>query len=627
MAAIDLTFELLAEVLTREATTPQIGKNLVSALRKFVDWRGMSMSDVVGSVLRGDFYRHRKAHLAHLADEGRPPTYIENRSSLLSKARATVARLDRLAALKSKEETPLQTALHDLVEKAGGAKLLSRKAKIPLRKLEGYLRGIVPGRNGDRELQKVERYFAMPAGALTDLIPRRGRRPWSKTGRRVALPSKDKLSTSYGKYLAICKKDPYRLKPSEFSEELRAQWRALLDFKTDMWGLWASIVTQKGKLSRRWHCMPFPRPMRADDWVATVNGQWCPSAKINFEVLSNFLGWLARDASKGGGGLSIEQVQTMAWFVDAQYLRNYCEWLITRGGGISSAVTRVLTFAAAHCQPERGFLWHSPEIGHRAGYSTEDWRAQCAQAFAAYRLAQKNFKTRVSTKRNPFDRVASLIALDEPMKAVWDAMDRMRQDRPPPGGEAELVWARNYLLLGLFASNPLRVRNMKELTWRDDNTGDLRKDPDGHYRIFIPGPRMKNRYGFALSRDYDVPVQTALTAIIDEYLERYWPRLTKGRTDRIFVGTTDPERVWNYLPDAFYDITTKCFVGTPGFRPHAMRHITATALIKETGGFTAAALVLHDKESTVRQHYGFVVGNDAARWMAALWKGGRKRAC
>lgn len=585
------------------------------------------MSDVVGPVLRGDFYRHRQAHLAHLAEEGRSATYIQNRSALLAKARATVARLDRLAALQSQEETPLQAALHELVERAGGAKLLSRKAKIPLRKLEGYLRGIVPGRNGERELQKLERYFAMPAGALTDLIPKRTRRPWSKTGRRVSLPSKEKLSTSFGKYLAACKKDPYRLKPSEFSDELRAEWQALLDFKTDLWGEWETIVPQKGKISRRWHCLPFPsRPMRADDWVATVDGQWCPSAKINFEILSNYLGWLTRDVSKGGGGLSVEQVQTMAWIADCTYVKRYCRWLEARCGGVSSSLWRVLTFAAAHCQPGRGFLWHSPDIGRRAGYSTEEWRERLTEAFQKYRLAQKNYKHRVREKRNPFDRVASIIALPEPMQAVWDAMDRMRQDRPPPGGEAELVWARNYLLLGLLASNPLRVRNMKELTWREDNTGDLRRDPNGNYRIFIPGSRMKNRYGYALARDYDVPVQSLLAPFIDEYLERYWPRLTRGRTDRIFVGTMDPERVWNYLPDAFFDITTKYFVGTPGFRPHAMRHITATALVKSTGGFTAAALVLHDKESTVRQHYGFVVGDDAARWMAALWKDGRKCA-
>jgi integrase len=317
----------------------------------------------------------------------------------------------------------------------------------------------------------------------------------------------------------------------------------------------------------------------------------------------------------------------MARLVDVHHIRAHTEWLVARAGGIvNGSVWALLTFAAAHCQPERGFLWHSESIGRAAGYSQDEWKKKCAGAFAAYRLAQKNYKPLMSQSRDPFAPIASIIALDRPMDAVWDAMERMKRDRPPPGGEAELIWARNQLLLGLMASNPLRVRNMLELDWRSDNTGHLRKDPDGNYRIFFSGRELKNRFGYALTHDYDVPVQAALTPILDAYLAEYWPRLARGCTDRIFVGTVNPERCWSDLNNAFFKITAKYFVTTRGFRPHAMRHITATALIKQTGGFTAAALVLHDKESTVRQHYGFVIGDDGARWMAELWCQGRSGA-
>jgi len=620
MSALELTFERLAQVVMTQEQHQQVAKNLVSALRKFVEWRQMSMNDVVGRLFRTDFYPSRRKHLSDLKLEGRSPGYIANRASLLSKLRSIVMQIDRAHALKTKAETPLQAALNDLVAAAGDLKLLSSRTQVPLRKLEGYMRGTIPGRNGERELQKLERYFAMQPGALTDLIPRRTQRPWSRTGKRVQMPMATEFATPYCRRLAAARKDPYRVKPADAPERLRREWIDLLHFKTDLWA-----VPSIGKLSRRWTCLPFPeRPQHVGDWIATVNGQWCPTAKLNYETLSNYVGWLMRDRSAGGAGLSPDVACTMARVADVHHIRRHADWLIARSGGIvSGSVWRLLTFAAAMCQPDRGFLWHYEEIGLSAGYASAEWKKKLADAFAAYRLAQKNFKPRLATSRDPFARIANIIALDNPMEAVWDAMDRMKRDRPPAGGEAELIWARNYLLLGLLASNPLRVRNMLELNWRSDNTGHLRKDPDGSYRIFFAGRELKNRYGYALTHDYNVPVQAALTPFIDEYLNEYWTKLTKGRTDRIFVGTLNPERSWMSMSETFFEITAKYFVGTPGFRPHAMRHITATALVKETGGFTAAALVLHDKEATVRQHYGFVIGEDGARWMAKVWKRGR----
>jgi integrase len=110
-----------------------------------------------------------------------------------------------------------------------------------------------------------------------------------------------------------------------------------------------------------------------------------------------------------------------------------------------------------------------------------------------------------------------------------------------------------------------------------------------------------------------------LTAFIDRYLGDYLPRLSKGTTARVFVSTTEPQIEWNDLNNTFRNITKRYFVNCPGFGPHAMRHIVATALVKKHGSFTAAAKVLHDKEETVRKHYGFLIGDDGARWVEALW--------
>jgi hypothetical protein len=209
--------------------------------------------------------------------------------------------------------------------------------------------------------------------------------------------------------------------------------------------------------------------------------------------------------------------------------------------------------------------------------------------------------------------------MDDPMQAIWDALDRMEADRPCPGGEAEAVWYRNYILLGLSACCPLRRRNFMELTWNPDGNAQLRKRADGHYKIFIPGADMKNRYGYARDHDYDYPVEPRLTRHLDTYLQKILPRLAKGATDRVFVGTTAPSMLWGNLSNEFRRITAKYLPETPGFGIHAMRHIVATALVKETGGYVAAALALHDYEATVLKHYGRFLVRDAARWMSKIW--------
>lgn len=181
------------------------------------------------------------------------------------------------------------------------------------------------------------------------------------------------------------------------------------------------------------------------------------------------------------------------------------------------------------------------------------------------------------------------------------------------------------MLLALSACCSLRKRNFMELNWNADGTGHVHKRLNGGYKIFISGEDMKNRYGYARNHDYDYPIEPRLTRHLDTYLNRILPRLAKGVTDRVFVGTVDPSMLWANLSNEFLAITAKYLPETSGFRIHAMRHITATALVKETGGYLAAALALHDPEDTVRKHHGRFLVQDAARWMSKIWDRRHKR--
>lgn len=68
----------------------------------------------------------------------------------------------------------------------------------------------------------------------------------------------------------------------------------------------------------------------------------------------------------------------------------------------------------------------------------------------------------------------------------------------------------------------------------------------------------------------------------------------------------------------FATLTRKYFHGCPGSGPQCMRHIVATAIVKTTGNFVAAALVLHDEVETVRKNYSHLCGDDGARWLAGV---------
>jgi integrase len=182
------------------------------------------------------------------------------------------------------------------------------------------------------------------------------------------------------------------------------------------------------------------------------------------------------------------------------------------------------------------------------------------------------------------------------------------------GGKSEAIWARDRLLLSLTMSNPLRARNLKELTYKPDNTGHLRKTPVGGWRIFIPKEDFKNVNGAAKTKDYDQAVNESIWPHIDRYLRDYRNVLGGSRPDLVFVSKKTPGREWRALNRRYEKLTRLYMAGCPGTGPHSIRHIVATTMIKNSGDIAGAAAVLHDEEETVRQHYKHLLPNDADRW-------------
>ena len=613
-----LTFNAIEQIALAEEPNQQIQKTIRSVLRRFVAAQGLEMTDVIGRVFRSDFYPRRRRFLAARQEEGKALGTIRNESAILSRLRILTLSTDRTLAHEHGEKTEFQKALIELRDKVGGTLELSRTTNVDRKKLDNWIDGIAPGRGAERELTKVERAFGLHPRQLIDhMPPRADQKPWSRSGKRarsaVVVPTKFSARVSRGK------RDPVGLKPSDISPDGRAEFQSLTRFKTDILGDGPSAT---GKIGRNWVTRSIEgRRLKDTDFHVVVDGRWCPTAGTLFASWSGFLGWLARPTEKGGAGFGPGIPHTLAWFVEYDLAKKYIDWLVRdrNDGRINGSVIRLVNHICSLIIPVHGFLWRHDELARKRGYDPATWKEQCEVAYAKFKCLRINLKRHERPTRDSFERIWRLVDMDDPMQAVWDAMDRMEADRPVPGGEAEAVWYRNYILLGLAACCPLRKRNFEELTWNPDGTGHLRKRLDGNYKIFVAGPDMKNRYGYARDNDYDYPVEHRLTRHLDTYLCKILPRLAKGETERVFVGTMTPSKIWENLSDEFLNITAKYFPETPGFRIHAMRHITATALVKETGGYLAAALALHDLEDTVRKHYGRFLVQDAARWMSKIW--------
>ena len=89
-------------------------------------------------------------------------------------------------------------------------------------------------------------------------------------------------------------------------------------------------------------------------------------------------------------------------------------------------------------------------------------------------------------------------------------------------------------------------------------------------------------------------------------------RRTVPESDYVFVsGRPGTENIpWDRLNRRVEALTAKFLMQCAGVGPQALRHIVATAIVKVTGQFNTAALVLHDEEETVKKTYAHLVAED-----------------
>ncbi|MCX4177373.1 MULTISPECIES: helix-turn-helix domain-containing protein [Paraburkholderia] len=620
MSAVStLTFRELSEKMHQRVAngeTPASAlPNLKSALRAFLATFGVSEDSAVGSLLRRSYYRNLRLHVEKLQVEGRDKSYIANRKSLMGKWCSLVTHLDRIEAAAADCMSPFQSTLNELLTQSQTTVAgLARAVGISKSTLGSWVKGALPNPRAVPSLKRLERFFALEPNTLLDpAYERRNFKPLESTP-----PTK----IPYRERLATLSKDMYRLK--QVSDSLAQEWLSLVVHKTEKLpdlrryprGVWVTtdLIIEK-ETDRNWYCF--------------TKGRFVPTAKFVWEVVTSYLGWLTRARQLGGAGLTCDDVQTLAWLSNAQMAHRYLKWRIERAGDkVHAGVLDFAKLIGSLNHPQHGYLTQMPELRERLpeAHRPRVWQDACLEAHAWASKTNKNLSVAgIEHSREPMAPIKSVLELDDPLEAVADMISRMKSCRPTTGGISEVVWARDLLLVKLMTSNPLRAKNMKLLTYRADNTGNIYRRPDGSWFIRIEKRAFKNARGAARSRDYDMPVNRVVWGDIERYLHVYRPMLPDAdKVDFVFLSTSEEQSegyvgVWKSMNKRIFFLTHRYLWDCPGIGAHGFRYIIGTATLKKApGAWDAAAAVLHDEVDTVKAHYAHLRPSDGGNFVHKL---------
>jgi hypothetical protein len=198
-----------------------------------------------------------------------------------------------------------------------------------------------------------------------------------------------------------------------------------------------------------------------------------------------------------------------------------------------------------------------------------------------------------------------LMSLDSLVAAV----KRFEAQRPLTDDHEEAIWGRDLLLLALMISNPLRARNLRELTYRPDGTGHLRRTAQGEWRIFIHRQEFMNPWE---RRSYDMRVDRSVWPYVERYVTSYRHMLGECRPELVFASSNAPDRAWWGLSQRMKALTGRN-LRCPGVAPQDIRHIVASSIIEKTGNFRLAAAVLHCSPAVLKKHYSHLLAKFDSR--------------
>lgn len=430
-------------------------------------------------------------------------------------------------------------------------------------------------------------------------------------------------STEYGKKLAELQSDPYRIK--DLPPQLLSEYRDFVKFKT--------AVRPPGNLVRnkRWRTKPIiesSAPQRATQ-MASVDGKTFSAGAIIFlGCIEQFFGIMAlkgRDPEKF----------SLAWMLDASLLDEVIEFAAGRMGVVTENTISLLQQIRSLIYREGGWMYQLPEFSSKLyvpqEMNREEWEAFCNKRWEEINTVSQQLQDDglVKVGRDTEEPIRSVLERDHPITALLDIVDamerRLKKYESQPSvvrGTMKIVMQRDTLIFKVMIPQPLRVRMLKIMTWRKDNSGNLYRRSNGRWAIRFKKEDFKNETGAAKDKPYDVALPASLNAAIEDYLYNVRPQFNNP-SDFVFVpdaskgkakGNNGHTQGGTWLNDMIRARSAAFLKDCPGFGPHAIRHIVATDYIRNNpGSYIVAADILHDKLETVIKAYAHLKAADGHR--------------
>ncbi|MFX1685042.1 hypothetical protein [Paraburkholderia sp. A1RO-5L] len=594
--------ELIDASNPKDASATQVFRNHLSTLHAYLAYAGKMEESAVGREMLTGFDKERESYLASVNVSARTKS---DRRSHLRAWHATIAAIrkgdqDRQPSTGGNERTsPFHQLLRRSVSSANApAKTIAKRAGASTSALARWLKGAFPNRRASASVHRIEAELGLERDTLLSLVP-----SVSSSHRAGCC----KTSTEFGERQRRNTKSTYRLREEDMTAEFLQEWHAFHDYKTSRnpWferparGVWRQLPTEK--LARK---LPA---------YAYRGNKGCPTAKIAMERIRSFVGYLSLPTDAGGFGVPSETAQSLAWLAVPAAIDGYLEFMSQRAdGAIHGGHAGFCALGASVTHGTSGYLTQQPSFATRisAGYLQDSWTDTCR---SAHRLYREWARVAREVSRKPDAPIQTLLNMSEPLAPVFhaiDALDRLAAEAAP-GSLQESLYKRDALLLSMLIANPLRARNYILLSYREDGTGALYRREDGQWRIRFSANDFKNDRE-ASQRDYDAPLPRALTERIEEYLDEHRPRILKNRPDVNLVFPGKNGNKWEGMGKQLARLTRRLIPGTPGFGPHALRHLVATDwLRKHPGDFLTAAQLLHDQLKTVLDKYAHLRQDDA----------------
>ncbi len=593
---------------TKSALVQQIARNHMTALRGFLRSVGKTETSPIGEEMASEHTSAVRRCLAQLDVGERSKS---DRRSLLNAWRVTFdlmgaapevcvrGRERRRADIPSHAPTPFESGLRAALRAAGLApKQAARLAGVSTSAVGRWTRGALPNLRSNTTLDKLESVLQLPTGRLSDLL----RETLGKSAPLQRNDYRERLKARCG--------DVYLLKVSDLSERFLTDWKNLLQHKTAI-----RTASKRRYTGGRWSVTGDAHSKGAIPTISTLNEKHFASASIFWNHVSAYLGFLQRPVERDGCGEERDATQSLAWLVIPEALDAYLTFQTERSGGLRHKGHLVFCkYVGSLTHPEHGYLLQSPELLEQlpeAAVAGRTWTELCGLA----RRTVAEWKSACSdVSRDPVQPIQFLLDQANPLAPVFEAMRRLRDigNAASKGSLEEAVARRDELLLGLLLSNPLRRKNLIELTVRPDNSGTVYQSSANEWRIRLQRATFKNgKKGTQESRTYDVRVAIWLNELLTDYARHFRPLLAGASGhDNLFLSRCGTPL--NDMTHRVLELTKHLISGSGGFGPHAFRHLVASDWLRRNpGDFLTVAELLNDTLEVVLSSYAHLKQDDA----------------